>query len=247
MFGPPQALPAAPKPVTVLGFADELLRVPDLFNAFIASFAGQDATLLVLGTDWEEDALDNQLAMLGAPDLLFREGLDLVVVCAPAGGSVEQDLAELVDMVFTHGTPAVAFRYVMRVDPPASGQPRLARLGRLSPDPVGPPLPLYVELPGLQPSRLCNEEQFRAEDYAFWCGEFGQKPAMHRKQWEYVFICKALHERGLLAPGRRGIGFGVGSEPLPAAASPAVRALRLRDRRHRSRPLGGRRGRLAER
>lgn len=36
----------------------------------------------------------------------------------------------------------------------------------------------------------------------------------HRKMWEWLFICQALAERGMLAPGRRGLGFGVGREPL---------------------------------
>jgi hypothetical protein len=38
---------------------------------------------------------------------------------------------------------------------------------------------------------------------------------MHRKLWEYCFITQALYERGLLTPGRRGLGFAVGQEPLP--------------------------------
>lgn len=40
---------------------------------------------------------------------------------------------------------------------------------------------------------------------------------MHRKLWEWIFIAEALRERGLLAPGKRGLGFGVGQEPLAAA------------------------------
>jgi hypothetical protein len=39
---------------------------------------------------------------------------------------------------------------------------------------------------------------------------------MHRKQWEFAFVAQALSERGLLAPGKRGLGFGVGREPLPS-------------------------------
>jgi 2-polyprenyl-3-methyl-5-hydroxy-6-metoxy-1,4-benzoquinol methylase len=39
---------------------------------------------------------------------------------------------------------------------------------------------------------------------------------MHRKVWEYCYITQALHERGMLAPGRRGLGFAVGQEPLSA-------------------------------
>jgi len=34
--------------------------------------------------------------------------------------------------------------------------------------------------------------------------------------WEWLFIAEALHERGLLAPGCAGLGFGVGQEPLVA-------------------------------
>jgi hypothetical protein len=40
--------------------------------------------------------------------------------------------------------------------------------------------------------------------------------AMHRKAWEYCFITQALYERGVLNPGRRGLGFAVGQEPLSA-------------------------------
>jgi hypothetical protein len=34
--------------------------------------------------------------------------------------------------------------------------------------------------------------------------------------WEWLFICRVLGERSLLQPGRRGLGFGVGREPLVA-------------------------------
>jgi SAM-dependent methyltransferase len=39
---------------------------------------------------------------------------------------------------------------------------------------------------------------------------------MHRKQWEFCYVAQALALHGMLAPGRKGIGFGVGSEPLTA-------------------------------
>jgi SAM-dependent methyltransferase len=38
----------------------------------------------------------------------------------------------------------------------------------------------------------------------------------HRKQWEFVYILQALQKYGMLAEGRRGLGFGVGAEILPA-------------------------------
>jgi Methyltransferase domain len=34
--------------------------------------------------------------------------------------------------------------------------------------------------------------------------------------WEWLFIAEVLFEREMLAPGRRGLGFGVGKEPLVA-------------------------------
>lgn len=39
---------------------------------------------------------------------------------------------------------------------------------------------------------------------------------VHRKMWEWLFICEALSEGGMLREGRRGLGFGVGREPLVA-------------------------------
>ena len=42
------------------------------------------------------------------------------------------------------------------------------------------------------------------------------KGILHRKAWEWAYIAIALEERGLLSVGKRGVGFAVGSEPLPA-------------------------------
>jgi SAM-dependent methyltransferase len=39
---------------------------------------------------------------------------------------------------------------------------------------------------------------------------------LHRKSWEYAYIALALQERGCLKRGKRGLGFAVGTEPLPA-------------------------------
>ncbi len=39
---------------------------------------------------------------------------------------------------------------------------------------------------------------------------------VHRKMWEWLYICESLAERDMLRPGRDGIGFGVGKEPLVA-------------------------------
>ena len=56
-------------------------------------------------------------------------------------------------------------------------------------------------------------------------GEVGGK-GLHRKVWEYVYVLKAAEQPGLLAPGRAALGFGVGTEPLPAVlARHGVRVL----------------------
>jgi SAM-dependent methyltransferase len=39
---------------------------------------------------------------------------------------------------------------------------------------------------------------------------------LHRKIWEWCFITRVLEEEGMLAAGRRGLGFAVGREPLVA-------------------------------
>jgi 2-polyprenyl-3-methyl-5-hydroxy-6-metoxy-1,4-benzoquinol methylase len=63
-------------------------------------------------------------------------------------------------------------------------------------------------------SSLCRQADFSSAAYHAWCSRFGQRRKWHRKQWEYFFILQSLYERGKLAPGQRGLGFGVGREPL---------------------------------
>lgn len=65
-------------------------------------------------------------------------------------------------------------------------------------------------------SDACRLDHFLTPSYRYWIRKLGENPRFHRKQWEWVYICSALHERGLLKPGMRGLGFGVGTEPLAA-------------------------------
>jgi len=62
----------------------------------------------------------------------------------------------------------------------------------------------------------CREVHFREPWFSFWTDRLGETLRYHRKLWEFVFICQVLHERGLLRTGSRGLGFGVGGEPLSA-------------------------------
>lgn len=64
---------------------------------------------------------------------------------------------------------------------------------------------------------LCKQEDFLREDFKTWCALIRRSPVFHRKLWEFVYIIKSLQERGMLCTGKRGLGFAVGTEPLPAA------------------------------
>lgn len=46
------------------------------------------------------------------------------------------------------------------------------------------------------------------------CAMMGASPIWHRKQWEWGFL--AHHLVNFVKPGMRGLGFGCGTEPLPA-------------------------------
>jgi hypothetical protein len=76
-------------------------------------------------------------------------------------------------------------------------------------------------------SQLCSAESLRSPELRAWAqrlrpvwdaaGADRRDVMLHRKMWEWLFIAEALHEHDMLAPGRRGLGFGVGQEPLVAA------------------------------
>ncbi len=73
--------------------------------------------------------------------------------------------------------------------------------------------------PPLQ-SRTCTQADCGAE-YAAWLDRMGVPLQLTRKYWEWVAIARALEADGMLAVGRRGVGFGVGREPLVAALAGA--------------------------
>lgn len=65
-------------------------------------------------------------------------------------------------------------------------------------------------------SVVCRQSSFEQPYFSYWTARLGEGLRYHRKLWEFVFICQALWERGAIRPGARGLGFGVGLEPLPA-------------------------------
>lgn len=69
---------------------------------------------------------------------------------------------------------------------------------------------------GTTASRLCREAEITAPWYRELAALAGDRPMANRKQWEHLATAQALRDLGCLAPGKRGLGFGVGREPLPA-------------------------------
>ncbi|NJM51430.1 MAG: class I SAM-dependent methyltransferase [Sphingomonadales bacterium] len=63
-------------------------------------------------------------------------------------------------------------------------------------------------------SQACTQAQVAEPAYDYWCSQIAEPPRVHRKQWEFVYILQALARYGMLAPGLKGLGFGVGGEPL---------------------------------
>lgn len=66
-------------------------------------------------------------------------------------------------------------------------------------------------------SQACTQKQMVDPVYAAWCHALQESPSTHRKQWEFCYILQALQTQGMLKSGYRGLGFGVGDEPLTAA------------------------------
>jgi hypothetical protein len=95
-------------------------------------------------------------------------------------------------------------------------------LGRMS----LPPASSWKSKPGLTPggpaesafpnSTICRQKDFEQPYFSYWSERIGHTPIYTRKLWEFVYICQGLFERGLLQHGARGLGFGVGAEPLSA-------------------------------
>ena len=65
-------------------------------------------------------------------------------------------------------------------------------------------------------SKLCTQRDFATDWLPYWCNELKTAPFYHRKVWELCYVAQALFADGQLVPGRRGLGFGCGEEPLPS-------------------------------
>jgi hypothetical protein len=85
-------------------------------------------------------------------------------------------------------------------------------------------------------SQLCSLDSLTSPALRVWSdrirptwdpdGTDPKEMIVHRKMWEWLFICEALSERHVLREGSKGVGFGVGREPLvPLFASLGCRIM----------------------
>lgn len=84
---------------------------------------------------------------------------------------------------------------------------------------LGQPVMREDRRPGtdvLDQSRPCRQADFDTPWLPYWADRLGERLRYHRKLWEFAFVAQALHERRQLRAGARGLGFGVGREPLAA-------------------------------
>lgn len=73
-------------------------------------------------------------------------------------------------------------------------------------------------------SCVCTQAHLESESFRKWATilppvrpqVIRAAPHLDRKLWEWCYIAQALEERGMLTRGKSGLGFAVGTEPLPA-------------------------------
>ena len=84
--------------------------------------------------------------------------------------------------------------------------------------PANPAFPTLFEEPSLAHpvSQLCTASQFDEPEFATWCEALKLSPDHHRKIWEFCYVTSVMEAAGVLRPGNRALGFGCGTEPIPA-------------------------------
>ena len=62
--------------------------------------------------------------------------------------------------------------------------------------------------------RMTTRRDFDSEWFLRWKPVLSFSDRIHRKFWEMAIVTETLHNHGMLTHGRKGVGFGVGSESL---------------------------------
>ncbi len=63
-------------------------------------------------------------------------------------------------------------------------------------------------------SQACSHSQIASKRFDWWCRQIRHERILHRKLWEWCYILQAIDQTGMATTGRRGLGFGVGIEPI---------------------------------
>ena len=100
------------------------------------------------------------------------------------------------------------------------------------PKPIASTVPLDCQ--------ACTQSQIESANFKYWASRLHELPGkLHRKLWEWCFIAQALHERDMLRPGMRGLGFAVGTEPLTSLFAGAGCSILATDLRAKDAALAG--------
>jgi hypothetical protein len=65
-------------------------------------------------------------------------------------------------------------------------------------------------------SQVATSSQLKSTIYRNWCEKLRLPIYPNRKTWEFVYICQILQKHDLINPGKSGVGFGVGKDPMVA-------------------------------
>lgn len=65
-------------------------------------------------------------------------------------------------------------------------------------------------------SKGCTQRDIESDWLGFWCSEICCAVLYHRKVWEICYVAQALYSLDQLVPGKSGLVFGCGEEPLPS-------------------------------
>jgi 2-polyprenyl-3-methyl-5-hydroxy-6-metoxy-1,4-benzoquinol methylase len=79
-----------------------------------------------------------------------------------------------------------------------------------------PAVQLYEPLAVGLRSKPATQADLESDWAGYWLSQLKAPRIFHRKMWELAFVLQALWEKGMIAEGRRGLGFGCGHEPIPS-------------------------------
>ncbi|HZH50254.1 MAG TPA: hypothetical protein VEZ16_00080 [Microvirga sp.] len=104
--------------------------------------------------------------------------------------------------------------YQRRINPPGSGQPYLtAGTGNLY---VPTEVFAGTYAGEYMPASIPLASDFMHPEFSRFLEGIRHPFQIHRKIWEFAYIAHHLERMGALGPGKRGLCFGAGEEPLPA-------------------------------